>query len=73
MELIDGSDTDWTHRLPNNAKERLVASGIGSERLCQEFMLVTRSSTQAYVRRPKAYRVESGEASFPSLFFSTGC
>jgi len=33
-ELVEGGDTDWTQKLLNNAKERLVISGIGSERLC---------------------------------------
>jgi hypothetical protein len=35
MELVDGGDTDWTQKLLNNAKERLVTSGIGAERLCE--------------------------------------
>jgi hypothetical protein len=38
IELVDGGDTDWTQKLLNNAKERLVISGIGSERLCTEFV-----------------------------------
>jgi hypothetical protein len=37
MELVDGGDTDWTQKLLNNAKERLVTSGIGTERLCEKF------------------------------------
>jgi hypothetical protein len=37
VELVDGGDTDWTQKLLNNAKERLVISGIGSERLCMRF------------------------------------
>ena len=37
VELVDGGDTDWTRKLLNNAKERLVTSGIGSERLCETF------------------------------------
>jgi hypothetical protein len=37
MELVDGGATDWTQKLLNNAKERLVISAIGSERLCEEF------------------------------------
>jgi hypothetical protein len=37
MELVDGGSVDWTRRLLSNAKERLVISGIGSERLCSEF------------------------------------
>jgi hypothetical protein len=35
MELVDEGDTNWTQKLVNNAKERLVISGIGSERLCE--------------------------------------
>jgi hypothetical protein len=38
LELVDGGDTNWTQKLLNNAKERLVISGIGSERLCENFM-----------------------------------
>ncbi len=37
LELVDGGDTNWTQKLLNNAKERLVISGIGSERLCEKF------------------------------------
>ena len=37
VELVDGGDTDWTRKLLNNAKERLVTSAIGSERLCAVF------------------------------------
>jgi hypothetical protein len=37
IELVDGGDTDWTQRLLGNAKERLVISGIGIERLCAHF------------------------------------
>jgi hypothetical protein len=37
LELVDGGVVDWTQRLLSNAKERLVISGIGSERLCTEF------------------------------------
>ena len=42
-ELVDGGDTDWTQKLLNNAKERLVISGIGSERLCEKFLPKRRS------------------------------
>jgi len=35
LELIDGGATNWSQKLLNNAKERLVISGIGSERLCE--------------------------------------
>jgi hypothetical protein len=37
LELVDGGSVDWTQKLLSNAKERLVISGIGSERLCSEF------------------------------------
>jgi hypothetical protein len=37
VELADGGDTDWTQKLLGNAKERLVISGIGTERLCENF------------------------------------
>jgi hypothetical protein len=37
LELVDGGAVDWTQRLLSNAKERLVISGIGSERLCSAF------------------------------------
>jgi hypothetical protein len=37
LELVDGGVVDWTQRLLSNAKERLIISGIGSERLCSEF------------------------------------
>lgn len=39
VELGDGGVVDWTQRLLGNAKERLVISGIGSERVCSEFTL----------------------------------
>jgi hypothetical protein len=37
LELIDGGTVDWTQQYLGNAKERLVISGIGTERLCQRF------------------------------------
>jgi hypothetical protein len=37
LELVDGGSVNWTQKLLSNAKERLVISGIGSERLCKEF------------------------------------
>src|SRR5258706_14224945 len=37
VELVDGGSVNWTQKLLSNAKERLVISGIGSERLCTEF------------------------------------
>jgi hypothetical protein len=36
-ELADGGDVNWTQKLLNNAKERLIISGCGSERLCEVF------------------------------------
>jgi hypothetical protein len=36
-ELADGGCVNWTQKLLSNAKERLVISGIGSERVCTEF------------------------------------
>jgi hypothetical protein len=35
--LVDGGFTTWTQELLSNRKERLLISGIGSERLCSEF------------------------------------
>lgn len=43
MELVDGGGTDWTQKLLNNAKERLIISGIGSERLCEKFVPTRKS------------------------------
>src|SRR3989441_6281158 len=37
QELVDGGDVNWTQKLLNNAKERLIISGCGSERLCEIF------------------------------------
>jgi hypothetical protein len=37
LELVDGGSVNWTQKLLSNAKERLVISGIGSERLCAKF------------------------------------
>jgi hypothetical protein len=36
-ELIDGGSVDWTQKLLSSKKERLVISGLGSERLVQIF------------------------------------
>lgn len=36
-ELLDGGDVNWSQKLLNNAKERLIISGCGSERLCEIF------------------------------------
>lgn len=37
LELADGGAVDWTRKLLGDAKERLVISGIGSERVCGKF------------------------------------
>jgi hypothetical protein len=37
LELVDGGSVNWTQQFLSNAKERLVISGIGSERLCTKF------------------------------------
>lgn len=34
IQLADGGCVDWTQRLLSDAKERLVISGIGSDRIC---------------------------------------
>jgi len=35
--LVDGGFTNWTQQLLSNRKERLLISGIGTERLCSVF------------------------------------
>jgi len=37
LQLADGGAVDWTQRLLGSAKERLVISGLGSDRLCSAF------------------------------------
>jgi hypothetical protein len=37
LQLVDGGSVDWTQKLLSSAKERLVISAIGSERVCTEF------------------------------------
>jgi hypothetical protein len=37
LELVDGGSVNWTQKFLSNAKERLIISGIGSERLTKEF------------------------------------
>jgi hypothetical protein len=37
LDLVDGGSVNWTQKYLSNAKERLIISGIGSERLCSEF------------------------------------
>jgi hypothetical protein len=34
LELVDGGFTTWTQQLLSNQKERLLISGLGTERLC---------------------------------------
>ncbi len=36
LELVDGGFTDWTQRLLGDRKERLLISGLGSERAAAE-------------------------------------
>jgi len=36
VELVDGGFTDWTQRLLGDRKERLLISGLGSERAAEE-------------------------------------
>lgn len=38
-ELADGGFTPWTQRLLSNQKERLLISGIGTERVCTAFRM----------------------------------
>ena len=35
--LVDGGFTDWTQQLLSNRKERLLISGMGSERFVSVF------------------------------------
>lgn len=37
LELIDGGFTTWTQQLLSNNKERLLISGLGTERFCSQF------------------------------------
>lgn len=37
IELIDGGFTTWTQQMLSNRKERLLISGLGTERLCTLF------------------------------------
>jgi hypothetical protein len=37
LQLVDGGSVNWTQKYLSNAKERLIISGIGSERLCSVF------------------------------------
>ena len=38
LDLVDGGRVDWTQRLLGDAKERLVISGVGSDRVCDLHM-----------------------------------
>ncbi|MFQ5398910.1 MAG: hypothetical protein ACE5E7_04850 [Anaerolineae bacterium] len=40
--MVDGGFTDWTQQLLSSHKERLLASGIGSEKVCSVFSLEAR-------------------------------
>lgn len=44
IEIGDGGSVDWTQRLLSNSKERLVISGLGSERICDR--LAPKKATQ---------------------------
>lgn len=37
IELVDGGAVDWTQKLLSDSNERLVISGIGSDRVCAGF------------------------------------
>jgi hypothetical protein len=37
LEVLDGGSVDWTQKYLSNSKERLIISGLGTERLCYEF------------------------------------
>jgi hypothetical protein len=37
LEVADGGSVPWTQKLLSDSRERLVSSGIGSERLCTAF------------------------------------
>ena len=40
--IVDGGFTDWTARLLNNRKERLLISGVGTEFVCKKYLSETR-------------------------------
>lgn len=42
--LVDGGRVDWTQRLLGDAKERLVISGVGSDRICDMRTMMLNSS-----------------------------
>jgi hypothetical protein len=37
VEILDGGFTDWTQALLGDRKERLLISGLGTERVCTLF------------------------------------
>ncbi len=37
LELIDGGFTTWTQQFLSNSKERMLISGLGTERFCSQF------------------------------------
>jgi hypothetical protein len=37
IEVADGGSVDWLQKLLSDSKERLIISGIGSERVCGVF------------------------------------
>lgn len=41
--LVDGGVVDWTQKYLNNAKERLIISGVGVDRLCGAFTSTDRA------------------------------
>ncbi len=56
-EVGDGGDVDWTRRLLSDQKERMVISGIGSERLCELFPV--RFPKRPRGRAPRASLIRS--------------
>ncbi len=61
LELTDGGSVDWTQKLLSNSKERLVISGIGSERVFSEFSSITpQDEDQADLQVLVAYATKYG-------------
>ncbi len=52
MMLVDGGSTAFTRRLLSNDKERIVTSGLGSERLCTLAAQPAAGSPQSSRQRP---------------------
>jgi hypothetical protein len=44
IQLVDGGCVDWTQRLLSDGKERLVISGVGSDRVCAMRATLTESA-----------------------------